>query len=606
MTRLCRFATATLALLCACMAATGQVVLLGGGVSTIADTEGAGLSLYEPDTTTQASVGVVHGIHLGASREVRSGPVSLTAGDSILSLALPTDLAEEYRSLVVRGALLQTKLSPERVTNALQPGHIGVSGRAFIGWTGNGYQNAFFNSVQASKAVQLAELHVALNRQFEVSAIASRGTERSLLASAAWAPRRSFTTAATVGWSGGHPVFRAMASGRGSTWQGGINITAGTLHLQPEPSLTSFTLERTGLNGSISKRVGSWLFVDAARYQFDTSSVVDGAQNGVTASRSTFYEAGATVRKGPAETGLRLLKSNSGSQTSSGTVAIAGWNQPRWSVRATAIRSVSQTLGVDRSAEIDTTQKVSQHLRLTEGTTLGNGAPTINAGGAYENRFGMVSVSHRETYVPFGNNAGFHRLLAIGIHLHLGNTELAANQISGGGLKSAYDVAVNGFYGDSLGDSVASSVSVRPRMPKYAIHGRVTNEAGEAIRGAAVNAGAETVYTDSEGQFQAQFTRVVPVRVALAPGEFLASTRYRAVSRPVVVRPDLAGEGQPVLLRAEQCMDCGEPEMLDQDNAAMPTELPPQRPIDTLHRVATTLLHLGLRMMHLLPRRSGH
>lgn len=604
MTRRRRFVALALLLLGVCTAAIGQVVLLGGGVSTIADTEGASFSVYESDTTTQSSVGFAHGVHLGASREVRSGPISLSAGDSILSLALPTDLPEEYRSLVVRGALLQTQLSLDRVTIASQTDHIGVSGRAFLGWTGNGYQNAFFNSAQASKAVQLAELHVALNRRFEVSAIGSKGTERSLLASAAWALRRSFATGVTVGWSGGNPVFRAMASGRGSTWQGGINITAGTLHLQPEPSLASFTLERTGVNGNISKRVG-WLFVDAARYQFDTSSVVDGAQNGVTAPRSTFHEAGATMRKGPAEAGLRFLQSSSGSQTNSGIVSIAGWHQPRWSVRGTAIRSVSQMVGIDRSAAFDATQNVSRHLRLTEGTALGNGAPSINAGGAYENRFGTISVSHRETYVPFGTNVGFHRLLAIGVHLHLGNTELALSQVSGGGLKTAYDVAINGFYGDSLGETVGSPMSAVSRLPKYAIHGRVTNVAGEGIRGAAVSAGAETVYTDSDGQFQAQFTRAVPVRVALAPAEFLASARYRSVSTAIVVKPDLAGEGLPLLLQAQQCTQCVEPET-ETPHVKQPYEDPTRAPRDALHVVGTTLLHLGWRMVHLLPGHSRY
>lgn len=139
-------------------------------------------------------------------------------------------------------------------------------------------------------------------------------------------------------------------------------------------------------------------------------------------------------------------------------------------------------------------------------------------------------------------------------------------------------------------------------LPGYAIHGSVVSSTGEPIRGAAVSAGKELVYTVSDGSFTAQFVRPIPVKVALVPTQFLAPVAYRAITDEVMVTPTAIGSGQPLLLQAQLCSQC---ELL-QDDPVQTMEPEPAR-VNTFRggvaAVRTTLVQLGRRMLHMLPRR---
>ncbi len=582
----------------AALAATAQVLLLNGGTSTVAASEGAGITLFEADTTTQSSIGYAQGLHLGGSREVRSGPLSVTLGDSSLSLSLPTDVADEYRSIRVRGALLQTLRDGGETQGPVTPATGGTrsGGRFFSGWTGSAYQNAFFSSIEPSKRVALVEAHTALSPRLEFSGVALAGSRSTVLASAAWIPRASTVAAITTGWSGGHAVFRASLRDHGNSWQTGVNYTAGALELQPDPSISAFNLEHTGLNGSISKRIGNWLFLDGARYQFNTADAPDAASAGVIAARSTLYEGGGTVRTGHLEAGVRLLHSGSGPQVNSGEVFIAAWNTTRWSLRSTSVSSTSQGSSATRSTTIESSQQICQHFRLTQGGIFAGTTPDFTAGGLYENRFGSLSISHRETFVPFGIDAGFHRVLSIGIHLHLGSTDISADQVSGHGLHTMYDVAMNGFYGDSLGYR-GGARDTPHAMPKYAVQGRVVSEAGEPVRGAAVRAGNLTVFTDSEGRYQAQFARSAPVQVAVAPADFLTVEAYCALTAPRTIAPAAQGKAGDLLFQVQRCHAKEEPQTgAPQTVSATDEDAGTLR--HTLEAMRATARRLGRRMVH--------
>jgi hypothetical protein len=598
------------ALLLAALPCHAQVVRIGGGASTIADSQGAAVTVYQSDATTQTSLGYAQGIHLGGSREVRSGNTFLAAGDSNVSLDLPTDLPGGGRSMSVRGALVGT-LDERRaalgsadniLTTDTRPR---ISGSAFAGWTGDGYRNAFFSSVTPTHAIAFATARMAVTKTVDLSAVVVRGSRSSMLASVAWRPQFHSAVATTAGFSGGKAIFRAAAHSSGITWQAQGNYTSGALHLQPEPTLASLNLERIGWNFSLNKRVGNWLWLDGARHEFATADAVDRKDIGISAGRSTLYEAGATIRVGHAEAGGRGLQSISGVMKSGGYVFIAGWNATRWNVRGTTVRNMDPNGVVTRSATIDTTERINSHLQLTQGTSFANGAPSFDFGGAYENRHGAFTISHRETFVPFGNQAGFHRVLAIGMRLHLGNSELAVDQISGGGLKTVYNVAIDSFHGESLG-AVSAPGSHMASLPRYAVRGRVLTTGGEPVRGAAVTAGTQTVYTDSEGLFMARFRRTDEVRLSLQTAAFLTAETYSAVTEPLSVQPFREDSAQVLQLQVQRCRGCAVEEKLNA-SAAIEESLAvtPKKPHSALFRIGAQMVQLTKRMLRLRPSASA-
>ena len=606
-----RVLAALATLLLAALPVRAQVVRLGGGASTIADTDGATVTVYQADATTQTSLGYAQGLHLGGSREVRNSAAYLAVGDGAISLDLPTDLAGGGRAMSVRGVLTGT-LDERRAALASADNLVGstdrprISSTAFAGWTGDGYRNAFFSSIAPTHAIAFATARLTLTKALDLSAIAVRGSQSSMLASAAWRMQPHTMAAMTLGFSGGKPMLRLAAHSSGATWHMQGNYSSTALHLQPEPTLASLSLERVGWNIMASKRVGNWLFVDAARHEFATSDAADSSSAGISAGRSTLYEAGATLHMGHADAGGRVLQSISGVLKSGGFVMIAGWNAKRWNVRGTSVQNVDPFGVTTRSATVDTTERTNGRLQLTQGTSFANGAPSVDFGGAFENRLVALTVSHRETYVPFGHQAGFHRVLAVGVRLHIGSSELAADAIRGGGLKSSYEVSIDSFQGDSLG-APGGGPSHMASVPRYAVRGRVLTTEGTPVRGAAVAAGSQTVYTDSEGRFFARFSRATVVRVAVMPAAFLTAESYRSAGGTRLAEPRPEASAEDIELQVERCNACDAGDI--PLNARMTDDDPmeihrKQKPRSALVRAGLGMFQLSKRMFLLRPARG--
>lgn len=583
------------------VAATGhaQMVHIRGGGETAGNEAGATVDVYGTDSETQSSMGFANGVHVGLARKVTMDSFAVTAGDSVVTLSLPTDLPGSGRGLLLRGALVET-LQQRRdelgsSTNTL-PGEARVTARAFAGWTGDGYRNAYFSSVDAGHAIRFAEVSVSTGRNVTLTAMAVHGSKSSLLASASWRANPSAGAAFTAGMSSGRLLMRGLVHLSGQSFRLDAQYTLGRLQLNPDPSLASATIERIGWNVSGNRRVGSWLWLDASRHSYATDTAHDAVTNGIRAGRSVLYEAGATVRAGHVATGVRLMRSLSGAQRTSGTVVMAGWNATQWNTLMTAVFSTDVNGTPNRSTSTDVTERLNAHLRLTQGITYASGTASTNVGGTYEGRMGSISVSHRETYIPFGNESGFHRVLAIGIRLHMGDAEIVAEHVRGGGITPVYTFLADAYRGDSLGDA-SSMASAAQELPRFVVRGRVLDATGSAVRGAAVRVGGKMLYTDSEGRFLSRFRSVVAVPVETAPAEFLTAETYRAVTQTAQVMPQAEDAAQDMELRVETCSACL------QESAAMPLNAEDASPMAMEKRPA--IRRLGSECLRVL-RRLGN
>lgn len=587
-----------LALTAVTAAGHAQMVHIRGGGETAGEEAGATVDVYGADTETQSSMGFAGGVHVGLARRVTMDSFAVTAGDSTVTLSLPTDLPGSGRGLLLRGALVETLQQRHDELGAamnVASGQSRVTARAFAGWTGDGYRNAYFSSVNAGHAISFAEASIAAGKNVTLTATGVRGSESSLLASALWRAKPNAGAAITAGVSGGHVLMRGLVHLSGPSFRLDAQYTSGRLQLNPEPSLASATVERIGWNVIASHRVGSWLWLDASRHAYATDTARDAAINGITAGRSVLYEAGATVRMGHVATGARLLRSLSGNQMTSGTVVMAGWNATRWNALTTAVFSTDVNGTPNRSMSSDVTERLNAHLRLTQGMTYASGTASMNFGGVYEGRFGSLSVSHRETYIPFGNESGFHRVLALGIRLHLGDAEVVAEHVRGGVITPVYTFLADAYRGDSLGDG-SSIASDAQELPRYVVRGRVLDAVGTAVRGAAVRVGGKMLYTDSEGRFSSRFRSAVAVPVETVPEEFLTADSYRAVTRITQVMPLAESAAQDAELRVETCSACLQESasiLAQKDEDASPMDVE-KRPV--MRRVGSECLRVLRRL----------
>ncbi len=178
--------------------------------------------------------------------------------------------------------------------------------------------------------------------------------------------------------------------------------------------------------------------------------------------------------------------------------------------------------------------------------------------------------------------------------MHLPTAEVVLEQISGRDLSTVYSVAIDSFQGSNLG-APGLAPSHMPATPRFAIEGRVLTGDGEPIRGAAVEAGAQTVYTDSEGRFLARFPNEKPVRIALAPAAFLTAVLYRSVTAPQVMPPQRDGAGNILELRAERCLSCEREETAAAPSVEEPTHGVPVRR-SAFSQLKTRIFSLAARM----------
>jgi hypothetical protein len=75
------------------------------------------------------------------------------------------------------------------------------------------------------------------------------------------------------------------------------------------------------------------------------------------------------------------------------------------------------------------------------------------------------------------------------------------------------------------------------RFPRYRILGRVRDESGQPVAGAAVRIEREMVFSNSDGEFFLRRKKGRPCRIEVMLQEFLVPGRFEVVSAPLIVEP---------------------------------------------------------------------
>jgi hypothetical protein len=74
---------------------------------------------------------------------------------------------------------------------------------------------------------------------------------------------------------------------------------------------------------------------------------------------------------------------------------------------------------------------------------------------------------------------------------------------------------------------------------RYLVRGRVQDENGNPVEGAALLIGDELTLTNAAGEFAARQKAAAPLRLQVAIAEFLNPTPFRVISAPPAVTPAL-------------------------------------------------------------------
>ena len=189
-------------------------------------------------------------------------------------------------------------------------------------------------------------------------------------------------------------------------------------------------------------------------------------------------------------------------------------------------------------------ETVSPRLSLLQIIGSSQGQTTVSFGGDYFSNHFTVGVDYQTVYVPFLAQP-FKQGIAVTLQLRpFGGIELDGQSFLGPDGKTKYSVAGSSMlYGASRFFGVNGSSGFR--LPRYVIRGRVVDEHGNAIPGAAVRVDGEVLLTNAAGQFLVRKKRSgsYPIQVSFA--DFVNPLPYEVVSCPsstTAMREEVASE----------------------------------------------------------------
>jgi hypothetical protein len=229
-------------------------------------------------------------------------------------------------------------------------------------------------------------------------------------------------------------------------------------------------------------------------------------------------------------------------------------------------------------------ERVSPRIGLMQQLTVNNGAVHMLFGGSLRTALGEFGVDYQMVHQPFQPLNPFRSALNLTARLQLGRYSTSfGTYVQPDG---RVDYAASGgtfLYMGQFG--AAPPQQIGGRISDYVVRGRVLDEAGQPVEGAALDFGGETVFTNSSGEFLLRARRPQRYHPAVLMQEFLLPGRWQVRSVPpeVTAQPESRAKAIEVILeRADAPSPTPAP-------APAPVPAPPSLEIpasDTLHPAA--------------------
>ena len=515
-----------------------QLITVGGGSSDLYDANGASIQLQSGNYQGYVGAGELGGNFLlgtRASAKLHAGVLSL--GDEPVTLDLPTDIFNNNQLLLARGVSFSTHRQ-------------GYDVMAFGGATAVGGGTPFFQAATADAPAGMLFVDKAISDRlhfYSHEVFSEQQTAINGFSFQVW-PGVTLGAAGGVGSSQGYGAsslevklnwleLKAAYIGAGDRFR---RVTV------PQPINSEYT------GGNVLATVkprSSMVFVaghqNLLQPQFNARvpfvrATVDQVQGGFEFRQLRW--------------GGGLFQSFLQGKKTTGEALWADRPVTRWldtginyfRSRSPADRQLSSMIsGILR-------ETISPRLNLLQIISSSQGQRTVSFGGNYFSNHFTVGVDYQTVYVPFLTQP-FKQGIAVTVQLRpFGGIELDGQSFLGPDGKTKYSVAGSSMlYGAShfLGVNGSSGF----RLPRYVIRGRVVDEKGNAIPGAAVRVDDEVLLTNAAGQFLARKKRSGSYPIQVSFGDFVNPLPYEVVSCPssvTAMREEVAGEVLITLRRA--------------------------------------------------------
>jgi hypothetical protein len=522
----------TVAALLVCVAsrpATGQVLRIEGGGGSLEGGAGALVTLWTRGLQAAIGAGWQDGddVQLAGhlERGLRGGD-TLRVGDDVFPMRLATDAFGAVPAQLLKGVTL-------RGTR----GRLG--GRVAAGWLGRGAAAARVSAIQAQRPAALAALTWRLRPALQAETHVVAAERPTLLTGVAWRPERPLAGgrsegALAAGVGGGAPYAAASGQWKSPTLDVSAALAASGHDFRRAPGGAPGATESDGANVMITWRPAEALALGAGR-QALREVLPDTATRGPSRAQVVQGFARWTVR------GLAIAGGVYGTSTRGDSARARSVG---------AYTSASRDFGRRMSAELfvfhvrpdggeptftpvlHVREHPSTRLSLVQVVSVDAGRPRVAFGGTWTAGLLALGADWQMVHAPFRAASPFVQTLALDARVPVGRFTLAAGTVVLPDGQVRYRVGGTTFVYPGGG-----AEPVGTRLSRFAVRGRVVDEAGRPVAGAAVSVDGEVAYTGRDGAFLMRRARARPVAFAVVPEEFLDAPPTAVISVPTRVTP---------------------------------------------------------------------
>ena len=507
--------------LCVSLPLHAQVYEIQGGSSTLFGAHGATLQVYGENYIARASVGYFDHLRTGVSFLTKFHGYTLDAGDQSIPFSLPTDLFNRSYYFLGRGVSAERKFNKN---------HLFV----YAGMTSTGFFAPYLNTASPQKPATLLFFDHEFSPTLHFYSYNILSNRQTSIQSLSWQPKKDLHLAVSAG-VGSNQSYGAVSLEYDRSW---MKILAG--YVQAGRAFQRIRVDNPILSETDHENIRvelspwSWLHMS-----FDRQNYVSPAEKGLF-PRATVNGLGGSVNADGFVFHGELYDSHTADGNSRAIAAGVRRNFMNWLDISQDFFRSTQSHGAATQAFVTSfREKVTRRISLSQYVNTGNGQTSVSYGGTfYSNRFSF-GVEYQTVYLPLlaGGQGHFKQVMVANVRLVLPhNVEVnGMTDVTPEG-KLRYTGYFSAYAYRGLGAVAPGAPAIGPGMHAYVVRGRVVDETGEPVRGAAVRVQDEISYTNSEGEFEVRRKHGDESPFAVALEEFMVAGRYEVVKAPGKVK----------------------------------------------------------------------
>lgn len=503
--------------------ASAQLIRVEGGTSDVLQADGGEIEFQSRDYHAYTSVGELQGrLLFGTYLATVFHGYNFIAGDSPVSLDLPTDIFDSSHNIVTRGIGVSHKLGNGDFY-------------AFGGESAVAVGTPFFQGAQNDSPTAMFFLRKPLSKSLSFFSRNVVAKEQTSIQGLDWRPA-PWLHAAASGGIGAGSSYGALASDFEHRW-----LSLKLAYIMAGDRFRRFTVESplsaevTGANALLTLHPSRDLIIVTGH-----QSYLEPQQPNSTAAPQI-----ATVNDAQADWTSRYIQLGGGVFDSSAE-GRHGLAEAIWASRH-IIRNIDGGLNFFHSKSGNSPssnsltgtirETITPRLSLLEIVGRSAGQSQFLMGGTFISNLFSIDVNYQTIFLPYRTNP-FQQGLAATLTLHTaGDLQLTGQSFIGSDGKAHYTAYGSKVFERAFG-WLGSGQQQSYHFARFVIKGKVLDEQGQPIPGVALQIGKELVMTNQDGEFFLRTSHREPQSLQVAFDQFINPTPLELRSAPKELTPE--------------------------------------------------------------------